>query len=297
MISAHKNNKPGVYCFWHKATNKVYIGSAQDLPTRLNSHLKGHNSNIYLQNAIAKYGLDTFHLTQITTVTHAEAVELEQICLKYIFANNLPKYNISLTAGGGRVLQNYTEHGKAVSATRRALSKPCFALDLSNPQNTLIFNCNIEASEQIGIDRSIISRSCKNNKPCNSKTSRWLFSNISEEHLKLCYDKLTSAQITGGKSNYSGEDSGFYGHKHTAATKAVISEKIKEYYKKLNKPSPEESKAYKIKIKENKKRQELILAASHIEAQKSGGLSGLKYCKQNKISYKVFRKWKKLLNL
>jgi group I intron endonuclease len=103
---------PGVYCFWNKINNKIYVGSAQDLEVRLNQHFKNKSSNIYLQNAIKKYGLESFHISQITTETEEEARNLEQMCLNYIFAKDLPKYNIGLKSGGGKVRESYTNHGE-----------------------------------------------------------------------------------------------------------------------------------------------------------------------------------------
>lgn len=53
-------NKGGIYSFVNTVDNKRYIGSAKDLYLRLNEHLSGKKSNIALQRAIAKHGLDKF---------------------------------------------------------------------------------------------------------------------------------------------------------------------------------------------------------------------------------------------
>jgi group I intron endonuclease len=53
-------NKAGIYCFINTVNNKRYIGSAKDLYLRLIEHIAGKKSNIALQNAILKYGLDKF---------------------------------------------------------------------------------------------------------------------------------------------------------------------------------------------------------------------------------------------
>nr|NP_074961.1 orf261 [Podospora anserina] len=52
--------KAGIYCFINTVNNKRYIGSAKDLYLRLIEHLAGKKSNIALQNAILKYGLNKF---------------------------------------------------------------------------------------------------------------------------------------------------------------------------------------------------------------------------------------------
>lgn len=54
-------NKGGVYCFISTINNKQYIGSAKDLHLRLIEHLANKKSNVALQSAIEKYGLDKFN--------------------------------------------------------------------------------------------------------------------------------------------------------------------------------------------------------------------------------------------
>lgn len=51
----------GVYCFINTLNGKLYIGSAKDLYLRLVEHLSNRKSNIALQNAILKYGLESFN--------------------------------------------------------------------------------------------------------------------------------------------------------------------------------------------------------------------------------------------
>jgi group I intron endonuclease len=53
-------NKGGIYCFHNTVDGKRYIGSAKDLYLRLKEHLNGKKSNIALQRAIEKHGLDNF---------------------------------------------------------------------------------------------------------------------------------------------------------------------------------------------------------------------------------------------
>lgn len=50
----------GVYAFWHNQSDSVYIGSSINLASRAMNHVRNNSSNIYLQNAIAKHGLDNF---------------------------------------------------------------------------------------------------------------------------------------------------------------------------------------------------------------------------------------------
>lgn len=116
-------DSPGVYCFWHKLTSKVYVGSAKNLKTRLSQHFNNKSSNALLQRAIAKYGLEAFHICQVATDTHADALLLEQMCLNYLFANNLPKYNVSSHACGGYTTAGYTLEQKSAYISKKSGEK------------------------------------------------------------------------------------------------------------------------------------------------------------------------------
>jgi len=54
-------NKGGIYSFLNTVNGNQYIGSAKDLYLRLNEHLDGLKSNVALQRAIEKYGLNKFN--------------------------------------------------------------------------------------------------------------------------------------------------------------------------------------------------------------------------------------------
>jgi hypothetical protein len=53
-------NKGGIYSFINTVNGNQYIGSAKDLYLRLNEHLNNKKSNLALQKAFTKYGLDKF---------------------------------------------------------------------------------------------------------------------------------------------------------------------------------------------------------------------------------------------
>jgi hypothetical protein len=108
-----------------------------------------------------------------------------------------------------------------VSAARELKAKPIFGLGLNSPEIVITFESNLQASSKLGIDRSIVSRSARESKPVNCKTSRWLFSNKSISHLVNSFKKLTAAQIEGGRS-LKGPNNPFYGKKHTAETKKYL---------------------------------------------------------------------------
>jgi hypothetical protein len=54
-------DKGGIYSFINTVNGKQYIGSAKDLYLRLNEHLNNKKSNLLLQAAFDKYGLDKFN--------------------------------------------------------------------------------------------------------------------------------------------------------------------------------------------------------------------------------------------
>jgi group I intron endonuclease len=54
-------NKGGIYSFINTVNGKQYIGSAKDFYIRLFEHLDNRKSNIALQNAFTKHGLDKFN--------------------------------------------------------------------------------------------------------------------------------------------------------------------------------------------------------------------------------------------
>ena len=53
-------DKGGIYSFINTVNGNQYIGSAKDFYLRLNEHLENKKSNLALQKAFAKYGLDKF---------------------------------------------------------------------------------------------------------------------------------------------------------------------------------------------------------------------------------------------
>ena len=52
--------KAGIYCVRCLKTGMCYIGSSVNLYTRFCAHILHNNTNSHLQNAIAKYGLESF---------------------------------------------------------------------------------------------------------------------------------------------------------------------------------------------------------------------------------------------
>jgi excinuclease UvrABC nuclease subunit len=60
IIKKELKNKSGIYGFFCKTNNKLYIGSSVQLSNRFYKHINGTKSNILLQRAINKYNLQDF---------------------------------------------------------------------------------------------------------------------------------------------------------------------------------------------------------------------------------------------
>ena len=54
------NGFAGIYCIKCIETGAIYIGSSVNLAVRIMDHIFYGSSNIYLKNAIAKYGVENF---------------------------------------------------------------------------------------------------------------------------------------------------------------------------------------------------------------------------------------------
>ena len=64
LLKKDLNCLSGIYVFKYNNTSKIYVGSSINLSIRTVEHLKkkDRNSNIYLQNALKKHGLNNFTL-------------------------------------------------------------------------------------------------------------------------------------------------------------------------------------------------------------------------------------------
>lgn len=96
-------NKGGVYSFINTINDKKYIGSAKDFYKRLFEHLENKKSNIALQKAFEKYGLDKFNFCiyeyftyQSKVVNNKALTDLETSYIKNFNFDTL--YNFKSTA-------------------------------------------------------------------------------------------------------------------------------------------------------------------------------------------------------
>jgi predicted GIY-YIG superfamily endonuclease len=111
--------KSGIYCIRHIATEKIYIGQAQDIFVRIIQHING-STNTHLKHALSLYSLEAFEFLVVEFVTDTSLLTTrEQEHLDWLFS--LPehlRYNYCPTAGStlGRTLT--TEHKTAISAAK-----------------------------------------------------------------------------------------------------------------------------------------------------------------------------------
>ena len=96
-------DKGGIYSFINMVNGNQYIGSAKDLYLRLNEHLENNKSNVALQKAFAKYGLDQFKFCifeyftyESKIISHKALTDLETSYINRFNFDNL--YNFKATA-------------------------------------------------------------------------------------------------------------------------------------------------------------------------------------------------------
>ena len=96
-------DKGGIYSFINMVNGNQYIGSAKDLYLRLNEHLENNKSNVALQKAFAKYGLDQFKFCifeyftyESKIISHKALTDLETSYINRFNFENL--YNFKATA-------------------------------------------------------------------------------------------------------------------------------------------------------------------------------------------------------
>jgi len=110
----------GIYKFTNKINNKVYIGQAVNLRSRIGGHFRDYKlnkKNKHFYNSIQKYGLENFEvqiLVQEKNLTKQELDDLEIDFIRFYNSNN-QIFGYNMTAGG--------EGGIPNDETRKKLSE------------------------------------------------------------------------------------------------------------------------------------------------------------------------------
>jgi len=187
----------GIYCFRHIASGKIYIGQTVNLSDRIMDHINGNNSNIILQRAITKYGVNNFEFLVVEFVTDTSLLTTsEQVHLDWLFSLPLNmRYNVCSIADSRLGSTHTAETKAAISAanTGRTLSAETKAL---------------MSKSHLGSTHSAESKAL-----------------MTERKLGTTHSAETKALMSERKS---GENHPMYGKTHTAETKGLI---------RLNQPS------------------------------------------------------------
>lgn len=124
IIVKELKGKSGIYGFFSKTTNKLYIGSSIYLNTRINNHIKGTQSNILLQRAINKYNLQDFILIIFEYCDAEDLITREQFYLDTL----KPEYNILKVAGSLLGYKHTKETITKISVANSGENNPMFGV-------------------------------------------------------------------------------------------------------------------------------------------------------------------------
>lgn len=129
-LHSEDNHKSGIYCIRNIVNNKVYIGKAKNIYTRIIAHIhnlrhKSKDENRHLINAWYKYGEDKFEYFVI------EYLKLDEILLKkrelfwiikYEATNPEKGYNLRIDSSTGLIVQDETR--KIMSQNTKGKNNP-----------------------------------------------------------------------------------------------------------------------------------------------------------------------------
>jgi group I intron endonuclease len=117
LINKEINNKSGIYAFVNIENNNTYIGSAKNLKNRFKQHYNGLRSNIILQKAIKKYGIDNFYFIVLEYCEIKDLISREQFYIDQL----QPTYNILFKAGSTLGYKHSEEILKSLSGENHPL--------------------------------------------------------------------------------------------------------------------------------------------------------------------------------
>lgn len=108
-ITQENKNNSGIYCITNTIDDRIYIGSCKNFKSRIKEHInclkRNKHNNIYLQNFVNKYGIESlkFHIIEFSEIINL--VNIEQY---YIDTLN-PQFNICKKAYQPPVKYSLTE--------------------------------------------------------------------------------------------------------------------------------------------------------------------------------------------
>jgi predicted GIY-YIG superfamily endonuclease len=177
-------NQPGIYCFYNLVSNKLYVGSAKNLQTRIKHHIRNKNSNKLLQCSIKHHGLENFSINYWVLNSHEEALAEEQKWLDWIFNNNIKTFNLSISVKNP-VLSDYSNHQSISEAGGSCKAKEVYALNIVT-EEILYFSSRVNASKYLLVGRSRVNGGVKSKRPIQTLQGRYIIS----ENFESLYTKF-----------------------------------------------------------------------------------------------------------
>lgn len=213
-------SKCGVYKIRCVKTGRFYIGSAANIPKRIERHFldleNGEHHNIFLQRVYNKYGRKAMKVTVVATTSTVKAARrLEQKQLDK-HADNDRLLNIGRTASGGDNLTANPNRKKIVAKITRAVRKQVNGM--TEAERKRRFSKPGKKNGMYGKTHTEESRK----KMSDALTGRPSHGTKHTESTKRRLSKIAKAKVS--KRGYVNP---FAGKKHSHETKALIAKKAK----------------------------------------------------------------------
>jgi len=120
------NKQSGIYIVENLINGKAYIGQAVDMQRRLHNHFVGRRSNVILQRAIKKYGIECFSFRFLEILPNDSAIltSCEQKWIDYYMNLNM-SYNICPVAESvkGRIVTEQARKNMSIAQTGKKYSQ------------------------------------------------------------------------------------------------------------------------------------------------------------------------------
>lgn len=179
-LPINDNNCSGIYKITNKINNKIYIGSSKNLYNRIASHIstlkKNKHCNIYLQNTVKKYGIESLYTEIIEYCDISRLLEREQYWINLL----KPEYNLTLKV----LRKEHTKDSKnkisislkkAYKENRIIRILPKKPVDQYDLDGKLIqrYESLQEAAKSMKVSSSVIAASCNGNYLCCKFKWEW----------------------------------------------------------------------------------------------------------------------------
>lgn len=108
-ITQENKNSSGIYCIKNTVNDRIYVGSCKNFKSRIKEHVnclkRNKHNNIYLQNFVNKYGINTL---KFNIIEFSEIIDLVRKEQYYLDTLN-PQFNICKKAYQPPVKYSLTE--------------------------------------------------------------------------------------------------------------------------------------------------------------------------------------------